>query len=88
MAHIITAEMFKKYKDQIKTGDCLVYGENEGGKFMNAMIGEPYDIMVALCCLIQKFAENGDMSPFEVIAGIKDMLQTYADMKDQEGGDR
>lgn len=85
---IITETMFKEYKKNVKQGDCLVYGEADNGKFLNAMIGEPYDIMVALCCLIQKFAENSNMSPFEVIADIKDMLQTYADMKDQEGGDR
>lgn len=85
---IITEKMFKEYRKNAGKGDCLVYGEAENGKFLNAMIGEPYDIMVALCCLIQKFAENSDMSPFEVVAGIKYMLQTYADMKDQEGGDR
>ena len=44
--------------------------------------------MVALCLLIQSFAENSDMSPFEVIADITDMIKTYIDMKDQEGGDR
>ena len=84
---VITEKMFEDYKKNVKQGDCLVYGEADNGKFLNSMIGEPYDIMVALCCLIQRFAENGDMSPFEVIAGIKDMLQTYEDFK-QGGGNR
>lgn len=87
MAHIITAEMFKKYKDQIKTGDCLVYGENEGGKFINAMIGETYDIMVALCCLIQRYSENNGMTTKEVISDLQFMLREYESMK-REGGDR
>lgn len=85
---IITEKMFKEYKKNVKQEDCLVYGEADNGKFLNAMIGEPYDIMVALCCLIQRFAENCDASPFEVIADITDMIKTYIDMKDQEGGDR
>lgn len=86
---IITEKMFEDYKRNVGKGDCIVYGEADNGKFMNAMIGEPYDIMVALCCLITKFAESSvNMSPFEIIDGMRDMLQTYADMKDQEGGDR
>lgn len=84
---VITEKMFKEYKKNLKKGDVLIYAENDG-KFMDAMIGESYDIMVALCLLIQSFAENSDMSPFEVIADITDMIKTYIDMKDQEGGDR
>ena len=85
---VITEKMFEEYKKTYKKGDCLVYAEAKDGQFNNSMMGEAYDINVALCCLIQRFAENCDASPFEVIADITDMIKTYIDMKDQEGGDR
>lgn len=83
---VITEKMFEDYKKNISKGDCLVYGEADDGKFLNAMIGEPYDIMVALCCLIQKFAENVSENPLEIVSGIEAMIKSYEDFK--QGGDR
>lgn len=83
---IITKEMFEDYKKNVKQGDCLVYGEADNGKFLNAIIGEPYDIMVALCCLITKFAENASEHPLEIVVGLGEMLKRYEDFK--QGGDR
>lgn len=85
---IITERMFEDYKRNVKQGDCLIYGEAKDGHFSNSIIGEGFDIMVALCCLIQSFSEANKISCDEIMADIKDMLQTYADMKNQEGGDR
>ena len=84
---VITEEMFEDYKKKIGKGDCLVYGESDNGKFMNAMIGEPYDVMVALCCMISRFSENVSEHPQEIVAGIGEMLKSYEDSK-QGGGDR
>lgn len=84
---VITEEMFEDYKKKIGKGDCLVYGESDNGKFMNAMIGEPYDVMVALCCMITRFAENVSENPSDIVAGIGEMLKSYEDSK-QGGGDR
>ena len=84
---VITEKMFEDYKKNVGKGDCLVYGEADDGKFMNAMIGEPYDIMVALCCLITKFSENVSEHPLEIVVELGEMLKSYDEFKTQ-GGDR
>lgn len=85
---VITEKMFEDYRKNIGKGDCLVYGEADNGRFMNAMIGEPYDVMVALCCLITKFSENVSEHPLDLLAGIGEMLKTYDEFKKREGGER
>lgn len=82
---VITKKMFEDYKRNIGKGDCLVYGENDDGRFMNAMIGEPYDVMVALCCLIQQFAEKVGEHPSETVCALGEMLKTYNEFKMREG---
>lgn len=84
---VITEKMFEDYKKNIGKGDCLVYGEAKEGRFMSAMIGEPYDVMVALCCLITKFSENVSEHPLEVVCAIGEMLKSY-DEFETGGGDR
>ena len=84
---VITEKMFEDYKKNVKRGDCLVYGESDNGKFVNAMIGETYDVMVALCCMITKFSEGIGEHPHEVAVNLGEMLKTYEEFK-QGGGDR
>lgn len=84
---VITEKMFEDYRKNVGKGDCLVYGEAEEGSFMNAMIGEPYDVMVALCCLITKFSESIGEHPLEVAVNLGNMLKGYEEFK-TGGGER
>lgn len=83
---IITERMFEDYKRNVKQGDCLIYGEAKDGHFSNSMIGEGFDIMVALCCMIQSFSKANKMSYDEIMADINQMLKDYND-NFSEGGE-